>query len=139
MTARVLPATDPLLKNANLPTDPAGKMAANLKGIPQLYVVDLGIDPRGIAFSDAADGGRDARIEFLLVGYDAQGNRVNYQDQTLSIALKAKQFESVIANGLHARMFLDLPAGPGFLRIAVQDLNAGRAGSLEVPVAVAAK
>jgi hypothetical protein len=100
-------------------------------------VVDLSIDPRGMTFGDAADGGHDARIEFLLVGYDAEGNRVNYQDKTLGITLNPKQFENIMANGLHARMFLDLPAGPGFLRIALQDLNAGRAGSLEVPLAAA--
>jgi VWFA-related protein len=137
MQARVLPATDPLLKNASLPTGPAGKMAADIKGPPHLYVIDLSVDPRGITFSDAADGGHDARVEFLLVGYDAEGNRVNYQDQTLGIKLNPKQFESSMANGLHARVFLDLPAGPGFLRIAVQDLNAGRAGSLEVPLEAA--
>ncbi len=60
MEARVLPSTDPQFKNVVLPTDPAGKMAATIKGPPHLYVVDLNVDPRGIAFSDAADGGRDA-------------------------------------------------------------------------------
>jgi len=139
LDARVLLSTDPLLKDAKLPTGPAGKMAATIKGAPQLYVVDLGIDPRGITFNDATDGGHSARVEFLLVGFDAQGNRVNYQDQTLSVTLKSKQFESSMANGLHARIFLDLPTGPGSLRIAVQDLNAGRVGSLEVPLQVAAK
>jgi len=137
LQARVLPSTDAQFDRVTLPTDPAGKMAATIKGPPHLYVVDLSIDPRGIAFSDAADGGHEAKIEFLLVGYDAEGNRVNYQDQILGITLKPKQFESIMANGLRARMFLDLPAGPGFLRIAVQDLNAGRAGSLEVPLRTA--
>jgi len=139
MTARVLPSTDAQFKNVVLPTDPAGQMAATLKGPPHLYVVDLSVDPRGIAFSDAADGGHDAKIEFLLVGYDKEGNRVNYQDQPMQITLKPKQFENIMANGLSARMFIDLPAGPCFLRIAVQDLNAGRVGSLEVPLQVAAK
>lgn len=137
LEARVLPSTDAQLKNVPLPTDPAGRMAATIKGPAHLYVIDLSIDARDIAFSDAADGGRDAKIEFMLVGYDAQGNRVNYQDQTLGIALNPKQFGNIMANGLHARMFLDLPAGPGFLRIAVQDLNAGHAGSLEVPLEAA--
>jgi VWFA-related protein len=137
LEARVLPSTDAQFDHVTLPTDPAGKMAASIKGPPHLYVVDLSIDPRGMTFGDAADGGHDARIEFLLVGYDAEGNRVNYQDKTLGITLNPKQFENIMANGLHARMFLDLPAGPGFLRIALQDLNAGRAGSLEVPLAAA--
>jgi VWFA-related protein len=137
MTARVLPSTDAQFKNVALPTDPAGQMAATIKGPPHLYVVDLDVDPRGIGFNDAAEGGHEARIQFLLVGYDAQGNRVNYQDQPLDITLKPRQFENIMGNGLHARMFLDLPAGSGFLRIAVQDMNAGRAGSLEVPLQAA--
>ena len=137
--ARVLPSTDPQFSQVTLPTDPAGQMAAAIKGQRHLYVVDLDVDPRGITFRDVADGGHDARVEFLLVGYDAQGNRVNYQDQPLEITLKPKQFENIMANGLHARMFLDLPAGPDFLRIAVQDLRAGHVGSLEVPLQVAAK
>jgi hypothetical protein len=37
------------------------------------------------------------------------------------------------------RMALDLPSGPASLRIAVHDLDAERAGSLEVPVADADK
>jgi VWFA-related protein len=132
LEARALPATDPLLKNANLPTGPAGQMAADIKGPPRLYVIDLSIDPHGITFNDAANGSHYARIEFLLVGYDAGGNRVNYLDKSLNVTLQPKQFESCMKSGLHARMFLDLPAGPGSLRIAVQDLNEGRVGSLEV-------
>lgn len=136
MEARVLPATDAQFKNVALPTDPAGQMAAAMKGPAHLYVTDLSVDPRGMTFNDAADGGHSARIEFLLVGYDGQGNRVNFQDQSLDVTLNAKQFASIMANGLHARMFLDMPAGPGYLRIAVQDLYAGRVGSLEVPLGV---
>jgi hypothetical protein len=133
----VLPSTDQQFSDVTLPTDPAGQMAAAIKGPRHLYVVDLNVDPRGITFNDAADGGHDARIEFLLVGYDAQGNRVNYQDQPLEVTLKPKQFENIMANGLNARIFIDLPAGPNFLRIAVQDLKAGRVGSLEVPLRAA--
>jgi hypothetical protein len=41
-------------------------------------------------------------------------------------------------NGIRIRLPLDLPSGQFFLRIAVHDLDAGCAGSLEVPVTVAA-
>lgn len=137
ITARVLPSTDAQLKGVALPTDPAGRMAATLKGPPHLYVVDLGVDPHGLTYTDVPDGNRAARIEFVLIVYDADGTRVNYQDQTMDLTLKPKQFDSVMANGLHARMFIDLPSGPGSLRVAVQDVNAGRVGSLEVPLAAA--
>lgn len=134
ITARVLPSTDARLKDVALPTDPAGRMAASLKGPPHLYVVDLGVDPHGLTFSDGPEGNRAARIEFVLIAYDADGTRVNYQDQTMDLTLKPKQFDNVMTNGLHARMFIDLPSGPNFLRVAVQDVNAGRVGSLEVPL-----
>jgi VWFA-related protein len=134
LRARVLPGTDPLLGNVNLPTGPAGKMAATMKPPLRLYVIDLTVDAHALAFSDMADGGHEAKLEFLLVNYDAEGNRVNFQDQALDVNLKPKQFDNIMASGLHARMFLDVPRERSSLRIAVQDLSAGRAGSLEVPI-----
>jgi hypothetical protein len=44
-----------------------------------------------------------------------------------------------MAEGVPIRLALDLPTGQSSLRIAVYDLGAGRVGSLEVPVTVAAK
>jgi hypothetical protein len=55
------------------------------------------------------------------------------------LAIKPEQFERVAAKGITVLVPIDLPAGDNSLRIAVNDLNAGRTGSLEVPVTVAAK
>jgi hypothetical protein len=44
-----------------------------------------------------------------------------------------------LKTGIHARFGFDLPAGHGFLRIAVEDLKASSAGSVEVPLSVAEK
>jgi hypothetical protein len=44
-----------------------------------------------------------------------------------------------MAHGIPMRLELDLPTGQGSLRIAVNDPTAGRTGSLEVPLAVAAR
>jgi hypothetical protein len=52
----------------------------------------------------------------------------------MNVNFTPKQYEDAMASGLHARMQLDLPAAHTSLRIAVEDLNAGRAGSLEVNV-----
>ena len=136
LTARVLAATDPLLKDAKIPDGPAGQMATSIKGTPHRYVVDMDIDPRGFLFVDTADGEHEAKIEFLLVDYDADGNKLNFQDQAMDVMLKQQQYETVLKGGLKARMFIDVPAGHESLRVAVQDLNAGRAGSLEVPLDV---
>jgi hypothetical protein len=37
------------------------------------------------------------------------------------------------ATAISARVVLDLPEGPGSLRIAIEDLSATRSGSLEAP------
>jgi VWFA-related protein len=138
LEARVLPSTDPIFQNVKFPEAPAGMMAATMKGPLRRYVVDLSVNPRDFAFDEAQDGARLAKLEFLLVAYDAQGNRVNFLDQALTVNFKPKQYQDAMTNGLHARMALDLPAGRDSLRIAVQDLSAGRSGSLEVPLKVEA-
>jgi VWFA-related protein len=132
LQARVLPANDPLLKSAKLAAGPAGQMAAAMKGPTRRYVVDLGVNPRDLLFSATPDGVEHAHIEFVMVDYDADGNRVNYLDQALSAGFTAAQYADAMAHELHARMQLDVPQAQSSLRIAVQDLNAGRAGSLEV-------
>ncbi len=137
LQARVLPASDSLFKNVKLPIGPAGQMAATMKGPTQRYVIDLGVDPHDLSFDATPDGAESAHIEFVLVDYDAEGNRVNYLDQALNATFTSKQYADAMANGLHARMQLDVPATHSSLRIAVEDLNAGRAGSLEVDVQAA--
>lgn len=134
LTARVLPASDPVFQNVKLPAGPAGQMAATMKGPLRRYVIDLSIDPRGFSFNDTPAGTHAGHMAFLLVAYDAGGNRVNYLDQAMNVNFTPKQYEDAMASGLHARMQLDLPAAHTSLRIAVEDLNAGRAGSLEVNV-----
>lgn len=135
MKARVLPASDPVFENAKLPAGPAGQMATTMKGPLQRYVIDLSIDPRQLNFNETPDGAHSGHIEFVLVAYDAHGSRLNYVDQAMSVALTARQYENAMESGLHARMQIDMPAAHSSLRIAVEDLNAARAGSLEVDIA----
>jgi hypothetical protein len=77
-------------------------------------------------------------MEIALVAYDEEGNRVNYLDPSYAIKIKSEQFTQTVANGIRLRMALDLPAGRISLRIAVHDIAAGRAGSLEVPLTISA-
>jgi len=137
LQARVLPVTDPLLKNASLPAGPAGQMAVTMKGPLRRFVVDLSLDARTFSFIDTLEGAHQSRLEFLLVAYDSDGNRVNYVDRALTANLSTKQYGEAMTSGLHARIALDLPDTQTSLRIAVQDLNAGRVGSLEVPLGAA--
>lgn len=136
---RVLAATDPLLDGAPLQKGPAGEMAATLKAPVQLYVVDLIVDARELAFAELPDGEHQTKIELALVAYDAEGNRVNYLDRSFDLKIKPEQFARTVANGIRMRMALDLPTGRSSLRIAVYDMGTARTGSLELPLTVAAK
>ena len=137
--AQVLPATDPLLKGSRLPEGHAGEMTARLKGPIHRYIVDLRVDAvpaHGLAFEARPDGVHHAKVEYTLIAYDAEGKRINYLDVGLQLSPNPQQYEKISANGIPARLAIDLPEGQGFLRIAVHDLTAGRAGSLELPISV---
>ena len=137
-SARVLPADDPQLKGQTLPTGPSGEMTAGFKTPPHRIVTDLKIDAHTLLFDPSADGGLRSKVEFTLVAYDANGKRVNYFDSGVQVSVKPGQAAQAMNSGIRIRLPLDLPAGQFFLRIAVHDLAAGRAGSLEAPVTVSA-
>jgi VWFA-related protein len=134
--ARVLPATDPLLEGTRLPAGPSGESTAALKGPVHKYIADVTVDPRWILFQTSPDGAHQAQVEFVVVAYDAEGKRVNYLDKGFQLNVKGEQFDQVMAKGIPVRLGLDLPEGRFSLRIAVHDLGAGRAGSMEIPVTV---
>jgi VWFA-related protein len=132
---RILPATDALFAGAHLEQGPGGEMSAGMKDAHR-YVVDVVIDPHGFTFTTAADGAHKASVEIALVAFDPQGNRVNYWQHAYQMSIAADRFAKIMSSGITIRSGLDLPAGQGSLRIAVMDLTADRAGSLEVPVVV---
>lgn len=137
--ARVLPATDPEFKGLKMPGDPVGEMASKLKGPLRRYLVDFTVDALTLKFNSEVGGMREDEVEFVLMAYDASGNRVNYQDHSYVIRLNSERYAWTMAHGLRARMALDLPAGRESLRVAVVDLDTQHTGSLEVPLTIAAK
>jgi VWFA-related protein len=137
--ARVLPDSDPLFQDANLPKAPAGEMSATLKGPVHRYIVDLTLEPHSITYVETPDGTHKAEIEFVLAAYDAETTRINYLDTSAQLNFRDQRYARVMATGIPVRLALDLPLGQISLRIAVHDLSAGRAGSLEIPVAVEPK
>jgi VWFA-related protein len=140
--AQVLSADDPLLQHERLPQGPAGELTAQLKGPIHRYIVDLRIDAasaHGLTFEAQPDARHLAKVEYSLVAYDAEGKRLNYYDVGLQLSPTPQQYLRIAATGIPARLAIDLPEGPCSLRIAVHDLAAGRAGSLELPLQVSAK
>jgi len=139
LKARVLPASDPLFQQVSLPSGPGGEMTASNKGPVHRSIVDLTLDAHGLAFDTAADGTRQGAIHLTMIAYNGDGQRVNYFDHGYQLGVKAAQYEQILSKGIVVRLPIDLPAGPVFLRIAAFDLNSSHAGSLEIPLPVAAQ
>lgn len=137
--SRVLPSTAPEFQGIPIPSAPAGEMAGSLKGVIERYLVDFTVDAHTLEFTNESGGVHQARVEFLVLAYDSEGKRVNYVDRGYAINIKPEEYDERMHDGLRGRLAIDLPAGHEFLRIAVEDLNAARAGSLEVPLDVAAE
>jgi VWFA-related protein len=138
-SARVLPATDPLFKDLKMPDAPASDAPSALKGPLHRYIVDMKVDPHWLNYESDPDGARKASVEFVLVAYDNESRRVNYVDRGFQLNIKPDQYSRFMSSSIPARLLIDLPPGQIALRIAVHDLTAGHAGSLEVPLFVAAK
>jgi hypothetical protein len=62
---------------------------------------------------------------------------VNYLDRSIAMSLNPTQLASIMADGVRARIAIDVPSEQGSLRIAVQDIATAGAGSLEVPISAA--
>jgi VWFA-related protein len=130
---RVLPASDPAVKNEPAAQGPAGSMAGTLKN-PQRYVIDYWIDPRGLDHKTLPDGSIESQVELTEVAYDDEGVRANYADQGLSLTQTAQQAEKSLTGGLGVHEQIDLPPGRIYLRVGVHDLLSGRIGTAEIPV-----
>ena len=134
--ARILPATDPVFSGVSLPQGSAGQNFFPFGGAPHRYIVDLTIDPSGLAFSTTADGDMKAAIELGMIAYAADGRHLNDYSHAYQLGFKAAQLERLKASGISVRLPFDLPPGKVDLRIGVHDLNADRAGSLDIPLQV---
>lgn len=137
--ARVLPATDPQLQGVKLTQGPVGQMTASIKGPVQRYVADLVLNLNGLVFTTIADGSRQASLELAVTAYNDDGARVNYLTHAFHLTLTNDRFQKLMATGVPLRAELDLPSGPGSIRIAIHDLAGDRTGSLEVPVNATAR
>jgi VWFA-related protein len=139
LRARVLPASDPTFQGVTLPTEPtqpAGDKSPSLNRPTRRYIVDLTIDAHSLALENLPDGTRKAAIELAMIAYDGLGHPLNNYTHAYQVGLSAAQFERIMSSGISVRLPFDMPAGDIDLRIGVHDLNADRAGSLDIPLSV---
>ncbi len=134
--ARVLPASDPAFQGVTLPSGPAGEKSASFKGKAHRYILDLTLDAHSLTLDNAPDGSRKAVIELTLIAYDTDGQQLSDYSHAFQVGLNAAQFERIMTSGISVRLPFDMPGGQVDLRIGVHDLNADRAGSLEIPLQI---
>lgn len=134
--ARALLVKSAAGKRVQVKLGPAGEMATKLKGPVTRYLVQMDVDPHGIAWKRMAGNGGHAQLEVTMVAWSPQGKRLNYTDRRLGVHLTAQQVQEAVKHGLPLQQEIDLPAGPCVLRVAVRDMTTGRMGTVQIPLTV---
>jgi VWFA-related protein len=136
--AKILPEGDPGIAGPLPDKNPKDNPTSAFKGAPHPYVVDLGVPPGELDFTQGAGGARTAQLAIALVAYNREGQAVNSLGQQFALSLTAAQYGGLAASGkgIPVRVMLDLPAGANVVRAVVYDPSTAKVGSLEVPVAV---
>jgi len=137
--ARVLPASDPAVKEAKLTPGPAGDRGKDLKGPVTRYLIDIAVDPHPFTFTATPDGIRHLHVETAVVAYDSRGKRINNVDRGMAYNLTAALYQQIMHSGLPIHQEIDLPPGASYLRIVVHDWGSTNVGSTLVPAMVASQ
>ena len=142
LLAHGLPASTQILYQARvapLTPQPAADAAhiggnTNLAGTLIRYKVDLVILPATVSLALAPDLTHNGKIEVALVAYDAAGKPINWTGQTFGMVLNPDSYAQIKRAGIPVHLQLDLPQADLTLATGIYDLNAHRAGTLEIPV-----
>jgi hypothetical protein len=131
--ARVVPLTPQ-------PT-PGGKIAgsnASLSGPTTRYSIDFIIRSSDVALAAGDDGKHQGKFEIGLIAWDMRGKSVNWDEGMQTLAIKPEGYAAVQKSGIVEHMEIDLPNTDLFLKLGVVDGTSGKAGTLEIPLHVAA-
>lgn len=142
LLAHGLPASTQILYQARVqpltpqPASDAPHAGGNIKlsGTLIRYKVDLIILPATVSLALAPDLTHNGKIEVALVAYDQAGKPVNWTGQTLALVLNPASYAQIQHAGIPIHLQLDLPNADATLSTGVYDLNAHRAGTLEIPI-----
>jgi VWFA-related protein len=99
------------------------------------YRIDYAVDPRDIHW-DFDNGTRSANIEFMIIGYDANGDIVNQANRVLPLHLSEQNYAAAVRGGLQLSQEIAMPAkGEFYLRLGVLDHVTNSIGTLEISTA----
>jgi hypothetical protein len=131
--ARVVPLTPQPATGGKI----AGKNAS-LSGPTTRYSIDFMIRWSDVVLAAEADGTHQGKLEVGLIAWDGKGKSVNWEEGTQQMTLKPDLYASIQKSGIPAHMEIDLPNTDLYLKVGVVDDRSGKAGTLEIPLHVAA-
>jgi VWFA-related protein len=126
---RVLPAT--------LQPEPTAIRAGYNPKLPNpttRYTADFLIDWKKVQLQAASDGTHTGMIRLELLAYDRDGEALNWTGQTMGLTLDAKTYAAIQKSGIPAHLEIDLPKTDVYLATGIYDLQANKAGTLEIPL-----
>jgi VWFA-related protein len=98
------------------------------------YTADFLIDWKKVQLQPAQDGTHTGMIRVELLAYDRDGNPLNWTGQTMGLTLDAKTYAAIQHSGIPAHLEIDLPNTDVYLSTGIYDLQANKAGTLEIPL-----
>lgn len=103
------------------------------------YSLDYFICWTDVDFDPGSLGMHQGSIRIgVLVWNQADGSAVNWYNGTLEMELRPEIYVAVQKSGVPVHLEIDLPKGDFFLVTGVYDRKTGKAGTLEIPIHVAA-
>jgi VWFA-related protein len=130
---RVVPAVPQPPPNAKR----AG-MNPQLTGPTTRYNVDFMIRWQDVKLDPASQSTRTGNIQVGLLAYDRDGKPVNWAEATQGMTFKPDAYAAIQKSGIPAHAEIDLPNTDVYLETGVYDWGSAKAGTLEIPLRVAA-
>jgi hypothetical protein len=140
---RGAPSSTEILYGARvIPEDPqpppnaarAGRNA-KLTGPVKRYAVDLMIRWSDVNLHLTSAGKHTGKVQAELLAYDRDGHPLNWEGETLVMDLAPEMYTAIQRSGIPAHFEIDLPSNQDvFLATGVYDWEAGKAGTLEIPI-----
>jgi VWFA-related protein len=130
-----------LSKFAALQTLDKKKSRGPLKPLPpvmmQRYIIEYGLVPRQLELPVEPGGQHRSSLEFGIISYDADGNKLNGLDSKIDDTIPAVRYAHIEDIGYHIVQTVAVPVDTTSLRLAVRDVLANRVGSIEVNLPLA--
>lgn len=102
------------------------------------YGLDFAILPQDVKLESGSDGTRSGGLEVALIAYNSDGKVLNAISKKIPIRLQPDVFAKMQRVGFQLHEEIDLPQSDVFLQTGIYDLKANHAGTLGIPLHVAA-